>query len=141
MEFFKRKFSRDFAILAAGAAAFVLVCALAGRVGVWRLPWRLRLPTCPWRAWTGLPCPLCGMTRAICLATQCHFRESFLSQPAGFLIWLAGVAMVLDACASLVLGWSVRERAARRLGRRGWGVALAILGAAWCWTLYRAFRG
>lgn len=49
------------------------------------------VPTCPFRGLTGLPCPLCGLTRAMFLLAKGHVAEALALHPfsplaAGFAI-------------------------------------------------------
>ena len=37
--------------------------------------------SCPFLAWTGLPCPTCGMTRAWIAALQLDFQTAFAYHP------------------------------------------------------------
>ena len=63
--------------------------AAAGMLGIavaWpRLPVHAPL-ACPFRAVTGVPCPLCGMTRAVVSAMHGHLLESLRFNPAGLLL-------------------------------------------------------
>lgn len=49
---------------------------------------------CPFRGATGLPCPGCGITRSMTLATHGRFAESWRMHPFGGVILLLLVALV-----------------------------------------------
>jgi hypothetical protein len=67
--------------------------ALLGVAVAWpRLPLHPPL-ACPLRALTGVPCPLCGMTRSVVAAMHGHLLESLRFNPAGILVVLLAVAM------------------------------------------------
>jgi hypothetical protein len=57
---------------------------------------------CPLRTATGVPCPFCGMTRAVVAALHGDIGASLRYNPAGVLLVLLAIA--------LVVGWRV-ERA------------------------------
>jgi hypothetical protein len=72
--------------------------AMLGAAAVWPL-----LPvhpplTCPLRATTGIPCPLCGMTRAVVAAVRGDVGASLRYNPGGVL--LVALAVVVA-----VVGW------------------------------------
>ena len=46
---------------------------------------------CPFKALTGIPCPGCGMTRAVLHACKGEFREAFYYHP----LWIVAVPLVL----------------------------------------------
>jgi hypothetical protein len=80
--------SRD-ARLAAGAMLGIAVA--------WpRLPVHPPL-ACPFRSVTGLPCPLCGMTRAVVAAMHGHLLDSLRFNPAGIVVVLVALALVAGA--------------------------------------------
>ena len=93
--------------------------ALAGRDGDTGL-----LPECPFRALTGLPCPLCGATRAFALAVRGD--GGFASYNAVWVV-LAGLMVVLGALAL----------AGVRLPRLRAPVAItfAVVAVAWAYAL------
>ena len=76
---------------------------------------------CPLRTLTGIPCPLCGMTRAVVAAVHGHVVTSLRYNPAGILLVALAVA--------LVVGWR-----AERVHIPPWvlPVAFALL---WAWNL------
>ena len=68
--------------------------ALLGLAVAWpRLPVHPPL-ACPLRTLTGVPCPLCGMTRSVVAAMHGHLFESLRFNPAGFLVVLLAVALL-----------------------------------------------
>lgn len=99
--------------------------AAAGLVGV-AAAWPL-LPVhpplvCPLRAATGVPCPLCGMTRACVAAAHGHLAASLSFNPAGVLVVVAAVVALLRP------QWFTRVRAP------GW-LLIAAIGALWVWNI------
>ena len=92
--------------------------ALAGRDGDAGL-----LPACPFRAATGLPCPLCGATRAFALAVRGDGDFTSYNAP-----WV-GVAALMVVAGALAL-------AGVRLPRARAPVAVAVVVAvAWAYAL------
>ncbi|HWT92124.1 MAG TPA: DUF2752 domain-containing protein [Solirubrobacteraceae bacterium] len=85
---------------------------------------------CPFRAATGLPCPLCGSTRAVLLAAQGDPR---------FLDYNAVMVAVLAVVAGLwLLRATGRGAALRAMVPRGRPLAalwVGVLALAWGWAL------
>lgn len=56
---------------------------LVGLVGVAWVARRfdLPLPSCPFREWTGVPCPFCGSTRAFAALAELNFIGAFRLNP------------------------------------------------------------
>lgn len=113
-------------LLAVGALPFVLGAALhvdGGHLDGISLP-------CPFRELTGLPCPLCGSTRAVVLASHLD---------GGFASYNLVMVVVLVATALLGLAGLVASRAGRtlRLPTTRWlvGIGAVVLVVAWAWTL------
>jgi len=77
---------------------------------------------CPLRALTGVPCPLCGMTRAIVAAVHGHAGESLAFNPAGIIVLLLAVVAILRPA------WLTRVQLP------AWSL-LAIVGALWTWNI------
>ena len=120
---------RGATLLAVGAAPFVV-----GRVALEPAapgdPDGLLL--CPFRALTGLPCPLCGSTRAVVLAGRGD--AAFLDFNAVTVVVLAAVA-VYGAVAVAVALRGGRLRAPVVRGRTIAGLVAAVAAVAWAWTL------
>jgi hypothetical protein len=98
-------------------AAIGLVAAAAA----WPL---LPHPTsaCPLRALTGIPCPLCGMSRACSAAVHGHLGASVAFNPAGVLLIAAAIVAI------------VRPRALQRVRVPAWVIAVAFV-ALWVWNI------
>jgi hypothetical protein len=77
---------------------------------------------CPLRAITGLPCPLCGMTRACVAAVHGHLATSLAFNPAGVLVIVATVVALLRP------QWLTRVRVPLWVT----GIAFAAL---WVWNI------
>ena len=77
---------------------------------------------CPLRDLTGIPCPLCGMTRACVAAVHGHLATSLAFNPAGLLVIVAAVIAVLRP------QWLTRLRAPAWL-------LLAGFAALWLWNI------
>jgi hypothetical protein len=95
---------------------------LVGAAAIWPL-----LPVhpplaCPLRTATGIPCPLCGMTRACVAAMHGHLGASLAFNPAG-------IAVIVLAVVVLVRPALVRSV---RPPMWAWG---ALLGVLWVWNV------
>lgn len=77
---------------------------------------------CPWRSLTGLPCPLCGMTRSVTACVHLDFGRALATNPAGPLV----VALAVAA----LLAWRVR-----RVSIPAWMVP-AGLSVLWLYQLF-----
>ncbi len=114
--------------------------SVASLVGAWvwfRLA--LPLPGCPFHAITGLPCPTCGMTRALRSSFHRDWQTAAGFNPLAFLSY-AGV-VVYDVYAAIVLAFRLpRLRWDKISPRAGWmvrcGAIAAILGN-WAWLIWR----
>ena len=96
--------------------------ALIGAAGVWpALPVHPPL-ACPLRSITGIPCPLCGMTRACVAALHGHLGASLVFNPVGVLVVVAAVLAVL------------RPQVISRIRIPMWTVVVA-LGVMWLWNV------
>jgi hypothetical protein len=109
------------ALLLAGGCVPFAAGALAGEGGL--------LPPCPFRAATGLPCPLCGSTRAFALAVRGDGAWLTYNAPWVVLAVLAIVAGALVLAGALPL--------ARVRARPAYVTAAAVLvtGVAWAYAL------
>ena len=107
--------------MAAGCLPFA-AGALAGPDGDAAL-----LPPCPFRAATGLPCPLCGATRAFALAVRGD--GDWLSYNAPWVV-LAALAIVAGL---LVLAGALRPP--RASGRALAAAAVLVACDAWGYAL------
>lgn len=91
------------------------------------------LPLCGFRHLTGVPCPLCGGTRACAALADGDFLVAWQLNP-GLMVLLA-----LAAAHSLQLGieaWTGRQVQPRwRIGANAWRVGLAVLLASWVFRL------
>jgi hypothetical protein len=77
---------------------------------------------CPLRAITGIPCPLCGMTRACVAAAHGHLGSSLAFNPGGLFVMLFALTALVRP------QWLVRARLPV------WAISLA-LGALWVWNI------
>ena len=68
--------------------------AMLGLAAIWpRLPVHPPL-ACPLRTVTGIPCPFCGMTRAVVAVAHGHLVDSLRFNPAGIVVALLAIALV-----------------------------------------------
>jgi len=96
----------------------------------------VRLPTCPFKMLTGLPCPTCGVTRAVMAMTRFDLGAAFAFNPLAVVGAALGLAYL--AYASIVLAWRLprfrpvlapRDAALVRVG------AIALLSANWIYLV------
>ena len=95
--------------------------ALAGRDGDTGL-----LPECPFRAATGLPCPLCGATRAFALAVRGDGDWTAYNAP-----WVVVAALLIVAGALALAG----VRLPRARGSAMAAAAVLVVAVAWAYAL------
>lgn len=100
---------------------------------------KLGLPSCKLMEWTGVPCPGCGVTTSVALASRGRFLESIRNQPFG-------VVVVLGIVVAAV--WAVRGHLRGRdlyadlvaIPVKPWAIGLgSALGAAWVYKLALVF--
>ncbi len=77
---------------------------------------------CPLRVATGVPCPFCGITRAVVAAAHGHAGQSLAFNPGGIILLLVAVVALL------------RPAWLARLQVPTWSL-LAIIGALWLWNI------
>jgi len=77
---------------------------------------------CPLRDTTGVPCPLCGMTRACVAAVHGHLGTSLAFNPAGLLVIIAAAVALLRP------QWLTRLRAPV------W-IVVGFFAALWVWNI------
>jgi hypothetical protein len=82
---------------------------------------------CPLRALTGVPCPLCGMTRGVTDAVRGNPVEALLMNPGS--VVLVALAVVL------LVAWRWRRTTVPM-----W-TAPAVIAALWAFQLFKLFTG
>jgi hypothetical protein len=85
------------------------------------------VPPCPLKTITGIPCPLCGMTRGVTSLVHGDVAHALLMNPGAFLA--IGIALVL------LLQWR-RKKVVVPV----W-VLVTLLGVLWTWQLFKYFTG
>jgi hypothetical protein len=116
----------------AGAALLIGAFPLAHAM----TPFLLRdsIPVCPFRIATGKPCPLCGMTRAIALATHGRWRAAFGVNA----LWpLFAVTMLFLSLLLLIDAFARRSLTAHfvQMIVKRWGWIVAALCAFDAWRI------
>jgi hypothetical protein len=88
----------------------------------------LPFEVCGFQWLTGLPCPTCGLTRALCHALHGHWARSLSYHPAGLLVAAVLVGWVvwsaIEACEGRLVGEALRVGIGRPL--LGVGAALSL---------------
>ena len=67
------------------------ICIFVAAMGVLAVLMLLDIYRCPFKAITGIPCPGCGMTRAVLSACRGDFAGAFRYHP----LWIVAVPLVL----------------------------------------------
>ena len=97
---------------------------------------KLGLPPCMTMEVLGVPCPGCGVTTSVALATRGRFADSFANQPFGLFVALVGLLLIPWAAWGQFTGrdlWVEFKRLATR--RVVLSSALFML-VAWGWKVY-----
>ena len=85
------------------------------------------VPPCPLRTITGIPCPMCGMTRGVTALVHGDFARALLMNPASY------VAVALAVL--LLVQWRTK-----RVVIPVWLIVIA-LALMWTWQLYKYASG
>lgn len=95
-------------------AGTIAVVLLGARLAVSSRP--LPFEVCGFKHLTGLPCPTCGLTRALCCAVHGDWAKSVGYHPAGPLLALALFAWMAWSAAEAYRGQPIQEAFRGRLG-------------------------
>jgi len=61
------------------------------------------IPLCPLKFWTGIPCPLCGMTRAFASISHGDFIAAVGYHPLSPVFYLSGILLAFALCFDISL--------------------------------------
>jgi hypothetical protein len=85
------------------------------------------VPPCPLRTITGVPCPMCGMTRGVTALVHGDFARAFLMNPASYVIVALAVLLLLQ--------WRTR-----RVVVPVWLIVVALC-LMWSWQMFKYATG
>jgi hypothetical protein len=89
---------------------------------------QLGLPPCAFHAWTGLPCPTCGLTTSFAYMARLQITSSFAAHPLGVpLFTLTVIASAIAVCGA-IRAWPL-DSTLSRLRIHGLAVIIAISAA------------
>jgi len=107
------------------------------------LPWgnELRLITCPFRAITGIPCPICGLTTSVTLMLRGDLYGSFSAHILGPFLVIGALATILYLPIALLSREPVSPREhnpSKKIALLTWAIWLLIT-AGWIINLAKHF--
>lgn len=85
------------------------------------------VPPCPLRTVTGIPCPLCGMTRGVTALVHGDFAHALMMNPGAYLAVALAVVLLVQ--------WRLKKVVVPV-----WVIA-TLLGVLWSWQLFKYFTG
>ncbi len=85
------------------------------------------IPPCPLLTITGVPCPLCGMTRSARSLLHFDLSASLRYQPFGFGAFLAGM--------TILALWAIPRTRAVSVVRIPVAVVVAVVAISWIWNI------
>lgn len=85
------------------------------------------VPPCPLKLVTGIPCPMCGMTRGVTSLVHGDFAHALLMNPASYLAVALAVLLIVQ--------WRTKK-----LVIPVWVIALT-LGVMWTWQIFKYATG
>jgi hypothetical protein len=119
------------ALLAAAATWALLVAgSLQPREAGYGTHRQMHLPSCSFKARTGLPCPSCGLTTSVSAAVHGRWALAARSQPFGIVLALASWGALAAGMAELLFARDVVSR----LAPRPWWLAAGFLGMLLGWA-------
>jgi hypothetical protein len=115
-------------LLVGGASLCVLGVALATP--------GIQLPTCGFKAITGLPCPTCGLTRTIIALSRGNVERAAFMNPLATILCFAGLAYLVYAAIVLALRLPrFRPTLSTAGARRVRIAAIATITINWLWLI------
>lgn len=97
---------------------------------------QLGLPPCAFLAWTGLPCPLCGLTTSFAYMARGSLTSAVMSHPLGAPLFALTVFAV-PACAAACLRATPIVGAIDRFHLQRWALSLVgIVALVWLARLW-----
>ena len=113
-----------------------LTLFLTARYAVNLLSW---LPPCPFRTLTGIPCPICGATRAgICFA-QFQWSRAFFENPLFFLLYMTLIVWGLFSLISLPTHKTLSMELNKREKKLAYKLLILMLLLNWAYLIMRTF--
>lgn len=61
-------------------------------------------PLCPWKAFTGMGCPFCGLTHSVTAISHGRFHDALAWNPFGPVVYLAGLVLLALALFTWIKG-------------------------------------
>jgi hypothetical protein len=102
---------------------------------------KLGMSPCATMEWWNVPCPGCGVTTSVTLATKGRIVESFVNQPFGLLTALLFLGAIVWAPIAHLRGRDLwRDVQALRMGWWAWALG-AVIVAAWAYKFWRVRDG
>jgi hypothetical protein len=108
-----------------------VIAALLGVAALTNPTHPLPFEVCVFHKLTGLPCPTCGMTRAVCHAVHGHWAQSVAWHPAGILLAAGLAGWMLWAAAEAWRGQPIAEVLRGRLARALVLTGVTVSGVFW----------
>jgi hypothetical protein len=113
-----------------------LTLILIARYAVNLLSW---MPPCPFRTLTGIPCPICGATRAgICLA-QFQWSRAFFENPLFFLLYMTLIVWGLFSLTCLPAHKTLSMTLNKREKKLAYKLLISMLLLNWAYLIMRTF--
>lgn len=140
----RRRSTEHWVILGGTIAAALAILVL----GLWITPdargfgthEQLGMAPCHFLAWTGFPCPGCGVTTSVSLAAHGSFAQSLSTQPLGTLLTILVPIAALFTIVQHARGRDLGD-ALRSLRPLWWALAAGVIAtASWIWKIV-AMRG
>ncbi len=85
------------------------------------------IPPCPLRTLTGVPCPMCGMTRSARSMMSLDVGSALRFQPFGALAFFVGLVVLLL--------WAIPKTRSIAVVRVPLLVVIAVFAASWIWNI------
>jgi len=98
------------------------------------------LPPCPLKAFSGIPCPFCGLTTGIAWLARWHWREAWNSNILCPVVAVLSVALVIYSLAFRLLSGTVLDlELSTRTRRRLWLAGGFLIALSWLVNLLRTY--